>query len=138
MGCDIHLYFEQKNMKGEWEEVKVDERILPDDRDYRLFTFLAGVRNYDDFEIEPQFPKRGIPEDTSMPKKETEYFFMGDHSFTYAYVNEILEAPWEKYELNDSYFKIFCEYVLPRLSSVKIIFPQEDKKNIRVIMGFDN
>lgn len=138
MGCDIHLYFEQKNKKGEWEEIKIDERILPDDRHYLLFAFLANVRNYFDIEIEPQFADRGIPEDTSMQKEETEDFFMGDHSFTHAYLNEILEAPWVKYELQNNYFKIFCEYVLPRCCNFVGTLNKEEKRNVRVIIGFDN
>lgn len=138
MGCDIHLYIEHKNSKGEWEEFKVDKRLLPDDRNYILFAFLANVRNYSSSIVEPQFANRGIPEDTSMSREETEDFFMGDHSFTYAYLNEIYEAPWEEFELQECYFRIFCKYIIPRISNLCGMLSSEEKKNIRIIMGFDN
>lgn len=62
MGCDIHLYFEKKNNEGQWKKIDIDERLLPTNRNYRLFGFLAGVR---DNELEPQFEGRGWPDDTS-------------------------------------------------------------------------
>jgi hypothetical protein len=139
MGCDIHLYFEKKNNQGKWEKIEIDERLLPDDRDYQVFSFLAGVRNYwKEFQIEPQFADRGIPEDSSCPIGETNNFWIGDHSFTHAYLNEILVAPWSTYLLDECYFIIFCAYVLPRLCSFYIFLTKEEERNIRVIMGFDN
>jgi hypothetical protein len=140
MGCDIHLYFEKKNKQGIWEKIEIDERIIPRDRYYHLFSFLADVRSYGEFKCEPQFANRGIPKDSSCPglDDESEDFWIGDHSFTHAYLDEILESPWEKYELQDSYFIIFCEYVLPRLCCFCGVLSKEEEKNIRVIMGFDN
>jgi hypothetical protein len=137
MGCDIHLYIEQKK-KDKWHEIKVDKRLLPDGRNYDLFAFLAGVRNYEPLKKTPLFPHRGIPDDTSMPKNDTDDFWIGDHSFTYAYLNEILEAPWESVDLECSYFYIFFLYILPRLSSCITFLSDDEKKNIRIIMGFDN
>jgi hypothetical protein len=138
MGCDIHLYFEKKNKQGVWEKIEIDERILPDDRNYRLFSFLAGVRNYEEFKFQPQFANRDIPNDTSLPGTDTDDIFMGDHSFTHAYLDEILRAPWGPPGLEDCYFIIFCEYVLPKLCSFCGSLSKDDERNIRVIMGFDN
>lgn len=134
MGCDIHLYIERK-INGKWEEVEVDEKLLPNERHYRLFAFLADIRNLRCFpshleNINSQFENRGIPEDTSMPKD----FYLGDHSFTHAYLTEILLADWKKYGLQSCYFIIFFEYVLKRLIDIS----KEDEKNLRVIIGFDN
>src|SRR5579859_3080087 len=110
MGCDIHLYFEKKNKQGIWEKIQIDERILPDDRYYKLFSFLADVRNYwgvdGNEKIEPQFSDRGIPDDSSLSGTETAEIFMGDHSFTHAYLDEILRAPWGPPGLEDCYFII--------------------------------
>ena len=133
MGCDIHLYFEKKNKHGEWEELEVDPRLIPDDRNYRLFGFLAGVRND---EIPPQFERRGIPEDTSLPKGENGYG-LGDHDFTHAYLDEILDAPWKEYELEWSDFYIFCFNTLPKLL-YGIGFSKLDERNVRVLIGFDS
>lgn len=137
MGCDIHLYFEKKLKNGNWERIYFPECIEPNDRNYPLFTFLADVRNYSDTLIIPQFAGRGIPDDTSMPKNEDD-FYIGDHSFTHAYLNEILEAPWQEYDLEVCYFYIFCEYFIPRLISFCGSLSKDEEKNIRVIIGFDN
>ncbi len=142
MGCDIHLCFEKKNKQGIWEEIEIDERILPDDRHYALFSFLADVRNYwgvdGNEKIEPQFADRGIPQYSSCPKEEDGTYYLGDHSFTHAYLDEILKAPWKENELERCYFIIFCQYVLPRLCCFCGILSKEEERNIRVIMGFDN
>ncbi len=138
MGCDIHLYFEQKDKNGKWKEIEFPECIVPNDRRYGLFSFLANVRNNESWNITPQFPDRGIPDDTSMPKEETDDFWIGDHSFTYAYLDEILKSPWKEAELDHCYFKIFCEYVIPRLCSFCGSLSKEEERNIRVIIGFDN
>lgn len=130
MGCDIHLYFEQKK-DGKWRRIEIDKLLVPDNRNYQLFGFLAGVRDYI---ITPQFAERGIPEDTSMPCD----FWIGDHSYTYAYLDEILQAPWEQYELQDCYFYIFCAHVIHRLTSFCGSLSIEEERNIRVIIGFDN
>lgn len=142
MGCDIHLYFEQKDKDGKWHEIDIDERLVPDGRDYRVFGFLSGVRNYD---YNPLFENRGIPKDTSMPPNEIECdnngdggFSIGDHSFTFSYLDEILNAPWKENGLEDCYFYIFCDYILQRLFTPYECLPEEDLRNVRVIMGFDN
>jgi len=138
MGCDIHLYFEKRNELGIWEEIKFDEKLIPNDRDYWLFSFLADVRNYRDPKILPQFPNRGFPNDSSIPENDTKDFWIGDHSFTYAYLDEILNLNWEEVELNTCYFYIFCKYIIPRLNKFCGFLSNEENKNIRVIMGFDN
>ncbi len=134
MGCDIHLYFEKK-VNGKWEKIKVDERLQPDDRNYRLFGFLAGVRGTC---FEPQFVGRGVPDDTSLPGTDTRDYYLGDHSYTYAYLDELLKAPWKEAELEECYFNVFCQYVLPRLSGWCGFLSDEEERNIRILMGFDS
>lgn len=139
MGCDIHLYFEMKDKEGVWNKIEIDERLLPDQRDYFLFSFLADVRNFYDKKIESQFANRGLPDNHSMPHSDgDDDFYMGDHSFTFAYLDEILKAPWKENQYEHSYFYIFCRYVLPRLIDICGQLSSEQEKNIRVIMGFDN
>lgn len=135
MGCDIHLYFEKKNKEDKWEKIEIDERLLPDDRNYALFSFLSDVRNYWDDKIESQFANRGVPDDSSV---DQHFFDCSDHSITHAYLDEILEAPWKKAELEGCYFQIFCKQILPRLCCFCGILSLEEKKSIRVIIGFDN
>ncbi len=135
MGCDIHLLFEKKNPLGIWEKIEIGEKLLPDDRIYSLFGFLAGVRDHDQT---PQFEDRGIPLDASIQDPDTEDFWLGDWGYTYAYLDEILDAPWEEAGLDNCYFHIFCREVLPRLAFAYGIMSNEDKRSVRVIMGFDN
>jgi len=135
MGCDIHLHFEKKNDQGKWEMIEVPYCLLPKDRDYSVFYFLAGVRYASDCVCEPQFPLRGLPEDSCALSNDD---FFSDHSTTYAYIDEILHAPWEKVGLHCRYFYVFCEYVLPRLINEWGYWGALDKREVRVIMGFDS
>lgn len=134
MGCDIHIFIEQKNVNGEWKPVDIDERLMPTDRCYSLFGFLANVR-YEDV-IESGFAERGIPDDSCfklMFDIEPDY-----HSKTYFYLDELKSAPWEKADLKECYFYVFCAYTLPLLCSNWGIMSVEDKRNVRICMGFDN
>lgn len=133
MGTDIHLYTEHR-VKEKWQKIKVDGSILPDDRNYRLFAFLANVRNFGD--ITPQFESRGIPSDTSYIENDEDW--IGDYGLTYAYVDEIINAPWEDVGLQDCYFKIFYERILPRIINEYPWCDKEQLRNVRVLMGFDN
>ena len=123
MGTDIHLHVEKKT-DGKWEGVQPpyetgyedwpnswspyyenenfdDPRPDPTNRQYNLFAFLADVRNgrgfagvYTGEPIVPQFPDRGIPEDSTLVDNDG-YHVLGDHSFTHASLKELLEAPWD-------------------------------------------
>ncbi|KKK61066.1 hypothetical protein LCGC14_3018060, partial [marine sediment metagenome] len=55
MGCDIHAHIEIK-VGGEWHHYS--QPMV--DRDYRLFTRMAGVRKSD---VEPISAPRGLPQD---------------------------------------------------------------------------
>ena len=44
----------------------------------------------------------------------------------------------QEVKLDKCYFYIFCEYVLPRLISSSGILDDEEKRNVRIIIGFDN
>ena len=57
MGCDIHGVWQTKNAKNEWEDVE----DIDDNRNYRLFSILADVRNPGT--ITPICEPKGLPED---------------------------------------------------------------------------
>lgn len=129
MGSDINLRFEHKNEHGSWYAFHIPDYLMPDERDYELFGFLAGVR---DKTIEPQFEGRGIP-DGSTWDDHPDF-----HSHTHAYLDEILAAPWKKVGLQRRYFFIFCEYILPRIVFNRCVFTNLEARNVRIVMAFDD
>jgi hypothetical protein len=138
MGCDIHLYIEKRNKYGKWEELKVPEELLPDDRHYWVFYFLAGIRGSDEMKFKPQFEDRHFPDDTSLPvEQDQENYLMCMYGYTHAYVDEILNAPWKEAELEEDYFYIFFKHVLRRLLSLEDRYRLKDR-DIRVLIGFDS
>jgi len=82
----------------------------PRNRNYQLFAFLANVRNGKGFAgvdtgdaVKPQVAGRGIPSDTChidpLYDEEGEivggHDWLGEHSFTYATLHELLSLPWD-------------------------------------------
>lgn len=88
MGCDIHLYGEKKDENGEYEICWEDESH---NRQYAMFAFLAGVRNYG--AITPISEPRGIPKD-SATRNNANYYDSEDDYLCY---------PSSKYEY-DAFF----------------------------------
>jgi len=111
MGCDIHIFTEESktiNNVTKWRNVDnwninhwygVDEHeIKPYNvnnvyhgRDYELFTFLAGVRNYG-HEMS-YFNPKGFPADASKEvRKEYEYWGTDAHTPSYLTIHELKES----------------------------------------------
>ena len=110
MGCDIHIYLENKKTvegKEKWvsadvykknryydEDDKYEKEFefveIYQDRDYSLFSLLADVRNYS--KNEPISKPRGIPSDCCKEIME-EYERWGEdgHSHSYYTLKELLE-----------------------------------------------
>lgn len=140
MGTDIHMRGEFRRSADEpWEAIG---RVFPyryfdplstskyyskplsyspfGDRNYRLFTVLAGVRNGYGFAgvpthtpIEPLSEPRGLPEDIALHESEDEDsaarrdgesaldfaergWIFGDHSFSFATLRELLDYDWDQ------------------------------------------
>lgn len=130
MGTDINLHFERKNKDGEWEILDIEERLIPNDRNYDLFDFLT-----DKSKIESGFGHRGIPLDSTFGKV---YCHENYVHRTYFYLDEFDKAPWKKAKLNECYFYVFFEYVLLRLIFQYGISTIEEKRNIRICLAFDS
>lgn len=131
MGCDIAIYFEEKDYTGKWKEVEVKpNNILPKGRCYKIWAFLFGVRNEEEWGYNPLFAYRGLPEDCSMKDIIEDYEDYSGHSWTYLYANEVENIVWPE-EFQDYYFKIFLEYVFPNVSTI-----YEKPENIRMIVCF--
>lgn len=96
MGCDIHIYAEQKNDKGEWELMYDIEPFS--NRQYSIFAWLANVRNYSG--LIPISEPMGFPEDAS-PQVAADYNAWGcdAHTPSWLSVKELLnfnyDAPCE-------------------------------------------
>lgn len=94
-----------------WYGDNAEDAIDPRRRNYNLFAFLADVRNGAGFAgvfthhpVKACFAGRGIPDDTSYEEPEyneetdeetNDFPFIGDHSFTWATLDELLSAPWD-------------------------------------------
>lgn len=131
MGTDINFYIEKK-VKDKWEEVIVPKELLPYDRSHALFDFITD-------EVMTPWSERGLPEDTSYSEPteaqiENGKLWVGDHSFTYAYLDEIINTAGSSGVLENRYFFIFFARILPRLLS---LHQTEDYRNIRILIGFD-
>jgi hypothetical protein len=62
MGCDIHAHVELKLADGRWHHWNAPHI----NRNYLLFTKLAGVRDYGEG-IQPFAQPRGLPKDITLP-----------------------------------------------------------------------
>lgn len=147
MGCDIHLIVERKAgrlwqrvmevplaAQSPWHRERMADardteeerarfarwalRDWYDDRNYNVFSMLAGVRNYYGEPIVPVAEPRGLPTDISgfldggdtWYESRTEYdahnalagddrweddrgFWLGDHSYSWLTVRELLDYP---------------------------------------------
>jgi hypothetical protein len=86
MGCDIHTTIECQTPSGRWESVPHFE--LFDFRNYNLFAWLAGVRNYTD--IQPIAEPRGLPDDVSdQVRAQVEAWGSDGHSVSWLSLKEL-------------------------------------------------
>lgn len=99
MGIDIHVYVETLGEDGEWHAVsaiKNDkeelENWLYDDRDYFLFSALAGVSDFTQVTliVEP----RGLPEDLS--SAVSEHIDPSLHDLSYLTLAELENYNWNQ------------------------------------------
>lgn len=110
MGTDIHMLVERR-VDGEWQsadtwsickytgkQVVAYENQVFKDRNYALFSILAGVRNGYGFagtdtgeEVTPIAEPRGVPHDISLMAAE---MWIGDHSHSWLTLAEIMAFDW--------------------------------------------
>jgi hypothetical protein len=98
MGCDIHMFVEMRK-NGVWGLAygsdipggNFSEGNAPFNwRSYRLFGFLAGVRNYS--EVTPISKPRGLPEDVGEAiLHEREHWGYDGHSTSWLTVKELAD-----------------------------------------------
>jgi hypothetical protein len=90
MGTDIHVTAQRKTSDGKWEDLNLE---IWDFRDYSVFAFLAGVRNYSG--IVPLSLPRGCPEDGTcyIDDENDPYLY---HSVSWFSMGELLEIKQDK------------------------------------------
>lgn len=125
MGCDIHAGIEYRD-RDHWE-VFAREVELP--RSYRVFSALAGVRNYHEESIEPISEPRGLPDDLSWwMKPDEDGHWLGDHSFSWVTTAEFEEALKRSDEGRAEYRAV--------LAAMKVL--EAEGWTARLVFGFDN
>lgn len=97
MGYDIHVVIQRQN-GNIWETIPGPHPSELRRRDYDLFGILGNVRNGSGFagvktaEEWPSIaPDRGLPEGFIVDDNTD----VGDHSFTFIYLNELQEFDWD-------------------------------------------
>lgn len=108
MGCDIHICTERKLDDGSWwctdyfklnpyysrDEYETKKYILVPiygDRNYQLFSKLAGVRSSYSYD-EPIDDPRGLPPDVSdAVKEEADWWGIDGHSHSWFYASELFK-----------------------------------------------
>ena len=141
MGCDIHCTVEVYNKESnEWEMVTgkwgfyhggSEEWALDiyDRRDYRLFGYLASVRDaaYDDMS-----DPRGYPDDCN-PTSAKDVDDIDLHSHTYFTLTELLSWKlwWDK-EVQEN----ITWFYMTTIGQLMLL--NEDPDNVRLLICFDN
>lgn len=96
MGADIHGVLQESFDGKRWHTIATIE----DDRNYALFSALAGVRNYND--IVPIDEPRGFPEgfevdgDVHNVSYSDREVWMGDHSYSWLSIDELVN--WDGWD----------------------------------------
>jgi|APSaa5957512576_1039674.scaffolds.fasta_scaffold79479_2 hypothetical protein len=121
MGCNIYMYAEKYNNKlNQWEMLTNlkhgghDKDAVYQQRDYSLFTMLAGVRHVKGVDV-IDFP-RGLPCDLSVKLSES-FYQWGDntHSATFYQLDELLNYNMDKLSIKESGLKS-CSLVCAKLA----------------------
>jgi hypothetical protein len=119
MGCDIHLYVENRRFEdGAWvaraekvpnkyydpnendgeRELEIEGERFYNGRNYRLFGMLADVRNGCGFAgCDTGDAPKGLPDDvTAIIKEESESWGLDGHSHSWLTVQELLDYDWTR------------------------------------------
>lgn len=145
MGCDIHLFVEAQNDEGKWYSLDVwkQEEDCPclqvgyhdrwyTDRDYQLFTILAGVRNYDNSKTIRK--PRGIAFDLSTPVGNLIIYEAGDgHSHSHFTLLELEAYDQDGNGLIQDHFQDFYKKVMVRLGELN-----DNHSKLRIVFFFDS
>lgn len=141
IGCDIHVHIEVK-MEGEWRHYS-NPHV---ERNYRLFSLMADVRNYKD--LEPISQPKGLPSDvTYLTRVDHEHWGVDVHDESYLTIGELIELKyrWKKLNhknpMNEFLEIVFHTYVFSRGITGWYEYPSDnhmDIEDLRIVFWFDN
>lgn len=100
MGCDLYSYVEQQNDHGTWEHKRWEPLEQYEDgpftaRIYRVYGFLADVRNYS--QVPPIAKVRGLPDDVSAEVRAEDGKWGGyGHSHSHLTVDELAAFDYDQ------------------------------------------
>lgn len=126
MGCDIHLFIENKNSKGQWVSEELSDNYLSS-RNYISFSLLANVRNNFPVFIKTLHQNSGLPDDCS-ENLVKQYEDTDDyHSPHWITTKELVEIDYQSSILNwidySGYNKDYYSYP----SILQTLFPRRKK-----------
>lgn len=151
MGCDIHMVVQVKEA-GKWNSIEEGYS----ERYYKVFAKLADVRNFSGSVVKPISEPRDLPEGFQIHSDnhtinpefllapwrsdygDRDYlFWMGYHSHSWLYAEEILEADW-----SDVIDKNFVDEVDDNLKKffdrLRELVVKHGRESVRCVFGFDN
>lgn len=99
MGCDIHLFIENKNSNGKWQSTDLDDNFLSS-RNYIIFALLANVRNNYSVFIKPIHQNSGLPTDCSHSLRKNFENSEDYHSPHWISTKELFEIDYQSSLLN--------------------------------------
>lgn len=134
MGCDIHMVLQRRTKEG-WRTVKKD---LYEDRNYRLFSVLAGVRG-----IEPGvFRVNGLPKDDptividDCGSPLIEDFWIGDHTHSFIHLDSYFSK-----KMGAAEGAALAPLTFEIMTAVEECQPEDEIHNPadwRIVFGFDS
>lgn len=150
MGTDIHMNIEVwRDGRWEWLSKPYDPAVdmcdepakgrvadllvyddsgfpIAEERRYRLFAVLAGVRDCYGEGIVPIALPRGLPADTSLNPGVHD---LGDHSMSWLTLSELLSYDWAQTDFAEDFRLKF----IPALAKLA-----DDPDKVRIVFGFDS
>lgn len=143
MGCDIHFFVEYDRGAG-WESADIWEQddsiedvssiyAFWEERDYHLFSLLAGVRRGEE-EDPPIDSARGLPRNIS-PKVQANYNHLKDDAH-----NESWYLLRELYDKRKRIRQACPEFLacVRRMEMLAMYFAGDDFNKVRCVFWFDN
>lgn len=153
MGCDIHIAVQARDQTtGQWADIPPEDLgqaplgdelrwqpnygndgrsarcPKPDVRDYRVFSWLCGVRAQ--FNHDGEIGGRGYPDGVTSPFDLCEADI---HSRTHATAAELLELPWDAVGLGDASMLRWLRHPV-----FGALLERHGAGNLRLVFGFDN